>query len=310
MREADKIKEPKPEDFSQAAVSRAVFSEAIQHPTTLFPAAAGILGTLYMLLINFDKLPFAVAVGGGIAGIASYVYHYFVRGEKLGAEYVNTLKAKRVRSKERQAVNMEEECRKAGFMDGEKESRELKESFTRLHSFLKDKVEKKRVMTAERFMLLAEQNYNQGIHLLQKALVLFNVLKEIDNVQLEEEKAAFQRALNEMARREDDSQKPVMEALYSKIKSHDKRLEKYEERKEGLQLLMAQLEELEAALDTAYLEMADLVDDETFGKRTDVASNLEKAVDQARRVEERLRGKHDEKPDDDIYAKAGREAKE
>ncbi|MCP5051822.1 MAG: hypothetical protein GY940_31940, partial [bacterium] len=106
-------KVPKPEDFSNRAVRKKVYSEASQHPATLFPAAVSILSALYMGLINFSEAAFTVAVGSGMLALASWVYQYFVRGEKVAADYIDDLKKRRDRHKQRQVVNIEYECRTA-----------------------------------------------------------------------------------------------------------------------------------------------------------------------------------------------------
>ena len=45
------------------AESEARGSEAVQHPTTLYPAAVSILGSAYSLLLNFNPTVLAVVLG-------------------------------------------------------------------------------------------------------------------------------------------------------------------------------------------------------------------------------------------------------
>ncbi|NIM13306.1 MAG: hypothetical protein GTO45_14435 [Candidatus Aminicenantes bacterium] len=301
-KQTKKSEEPGAEDFSKKAIEKAVFLEAIQHPTTLYPAALSLLSAAYMVLVSLDPTSLAVAVGSGFLSLVSWIYHYFIRGEAIAESHVQKLKAKRDLHKERQAGNIEEECKTAGFLEGEKEARELKQAYNQLYTFLKEKLEKHRVMTAGRFLILAEETYFQGLQLLKKALTMFNALKQIDNEKLEEEKKTFKKELKAQENKDDESRQPIIEALQTKIRSHEKRLKLYEERNKGLEQLMAQCEVLEATLDTTYLEVVDLIDNEAFMKRSSVAHNLERAVAAARRVEERLRKRESKTFDaDDAY---------
>jgi hypothetical protein len=283
-------KVPTAEDFSAGAVKRAVFKEAIQHPTTLYPAALSLLGAAYMLLVNLSPKSLGVAVISGLASVVSMIYHYFIRGESIAENYIKDLKERRDFHKEQEAGNIEEECRAAGFPEGEKEARELKTAYNQLYSFLRGKLEQQRkVMTAQRFLIMADETYLQGLQLLRKALLTFNVLKQIDVRKLEEEKRTFEKELSLEEKKGDPSRAPIIEAFRAKLQSHEKRLKLYVERKGNLEQLMAQCEILEAALDTTYLEVVDIISDDASMERSSAAENLERAVAAARRVEEQLR---------------------
>ncbi len=299
---------PKPEDFSNRAVARAVRSESIQHPTTLFPAAVALLSGLYMGLVSFDATSLAVAVGSGLLSVASYIFHYFVRGEKIAENYIKELKEKRKDYKKQQVEDIEEKCKAAGFTEGQQAARELLEAYTRLYQFLKEKSKKVKSQTAQRFMILAEETYDQGVQFLNKALVLYQALVQIDEEKLIKELRAWQKEVKnlEKYRNKDEGQKDlVIKVLQEKINSHRKRLELFSERGETLKQMMDQCEVLEATLDSTYLEVVDLIADDPFfmsSRHDNAASNLERAVAAARKAEDRLRnlGKQQD-IDDSIY---------
>jgi hypothetical protein len=294
---------PRAEDFSQGAVTRAVLSEALQHPTTLYPAAFSLVSVAYMALVNLSPTSLTVALVSGLLSFASGIFHYFVRGEVIAANYIKELKERRNLYKEQEAGDIEAECKAAGFPEGEKEAKELKQAYNQLYVFLKEKLEQRKVMTAGRFLIMAEETYLQGLQLLKKALVVFNVLKQIDREKLAGESKEFAKELKAEEARGDGARQPILEAYQTRIRSHEKRLKLYEERLESLEQLMAQCEVLEAALDTTYLEVVDLIDEETFMARSSVANNLERAVAAARKVEERLRQRESQSSsDDEIYA--------
>jgi hypothetical protein len=301
---------PKPEDFSNKAVAQAVRSEAIQHPTTLFPAAVALLSGLYMGLVSFDATSLAVTVASGLFTLGSWIYHYFVRGETIAENYIKELKEKRKDYKKQQVEDIEAKCKAAGFTEGQQAAKELLEVYTRLYQFLKEKSKKVKSKTAQRFMILAEESYDQGVQFLNKALVLYQALVQIDEKKLIKELRAWQKEVKnlEKYRNKDEEQKDlVIKVLQEKIKSHRKRLELFSERGETLKQMMDQCEVLEATLDSTYLEVVDLIHDDPFfmsSKHDNAASNLERAVTAARKAEDRLRnlGKQQD-IGDSIYTK-------
>lgn len=301
MKSKDKATQPTAEDFSKRKIKNKVLSDAIQHPATLFSAAAAMLSGLYMGLVSFDETSFAIALGSGLFSLASFIYQYFIKGEKAAEEHVKELLEKRRSFKEQQGEDIEKRCRQANFREGEKAARELKEAYTRLESYLKEKLEKKQTLTARRFLILAEESYYQGIQFLNKALSLFQAVGHMDERKLKKELLDWEKELEIV---EKDTQKGeeyralLIKALTEKIRSHRKRLELFGGRKETLDQVLAQCEILEATLDSTYLEVVDLVEDESYMERKNVARNLERAVAAARKVEDRLRGMATEKPDD------------
>lgn len=299
-----KIAPPTADDFSAKQIKKKILSDAIQHPATLFSAAAALLSGLYMGLVSFDETSFAVALGSGLLSLASFIYHYFIRGEKAAEEHVKDLLERRRSFKEQQGEDIEKRCRQANFREGEKAAKELKEAYTRLETYLKEKLEKKQTLTAQRFLLLAEESYYQGIHFLNKALSLFQAIGYMDERKMRNEMHEWEQELEQVKQ---DTQKGkeyrdlLSKALTEKIRSHRKRLKLYADRGETVQQVLAQCEILEATLDSTYLEVVDLVADESYLERKNVAENLEKAVAAARKVEDRLRGMNREGDDDDQY---------
>jgi hypothetical protein len=300
---------PRPEDFSNKAVAQAVFSEAIQHPTTLFPAAIALLSGLYMGLVSFDATSLAVTVGSGLFSLASYIYHYFIRGETIAENYIKELRERGKVYKKQQVEDIEERCKVAGFTEGQQAAKELLEVYTRLYQFLKEKSKKAKSKTAQRFMILAEESYDQGVKFLHKALGLYQALVQIDEKKLIKELRAWQKEVKnlEKYKNKDKEQKDlVIEVLQEKINSHRKRLELFSERGETLKQMLDQCEVLEATLDSTYLEVVDLIDGESFVsvKHDNTASNLERAVTAARKAEDRLRNMgRQQEIDDSIYTK-------
>lgn len=310
MKETENTEAVTPEDFTGRAVNRAVLSEAVQHPTTLFSAAAAILSGLYMGLVNFSEAAFAVTVGSALFSIASWVYHYFVRGEKLAKRHVQKLKKKRKDYQVRKVQDIEQECRRARFPEGAAAARELEKAYLRLVDFLKEKAGNKAV-TAHRFMVLAEECYDRGTMFLDNALSLYRALSQIDERKLKSELRTWERDLKELddnGNEGDEHKRLMVQALREKIRSNRKRLELFEKRSKTVKQMMAQCEILEATLDSAYLEVVDIMETGAYVNQDNVAGNLERAVAAARKVEDRLRGLgREDAYDDSIYINAAKD---
>src|SRR3989338_328394 len=96
-------------------------------------------------------------------------------------------------------------------------------------------------------------------------------------------------------------------SLESRIKNHDDRIRTYERHSEIINQLMAQLEELEGALESSYLELVDLAQGRGLTTPAESVARLERQVQAARKVEEMLRGE-DTSAEDQIYLEAGNNA--
>lgn len=302
-----------PIDLSEEALHKKMKSEALQHPTTLLPAAASILSVLYMGLINFNETAFAVALGGGLVSLASYIFHYLIRGDKLKDQYLKRLGEKRRVIKEKKVINIEVDCRRARFDEGRIAAKELKEAYSRFKAFLNEKSHTTRHRSAQRFMNLADENYDQGVSFLQKALSIHKVVDEMDERKLRKELKSWEdevKLREQEIRQEGDRSHLVVKALNERIKSHKRRLKLFAERYESIKHLLAQVEVLEATLDSAYLELIDVFEGDHLVKQENVAANLERAFTSARIVEDRMRIKENpDSFDDSIYAQAAKAEK-
>ena len=159
-------------------------------------------------------------------------------------------------------------CRQAGFTAGAKEAQELTDAYHKLHQFLVEQQAGQGNASGERFRVLAEETYRHGVAILRRALNLFQALQRVDVDTLEQERQAW------IQQRE---QEGTVESLERNIEAHTKRLDRYRQREEELRALIAQLNELETALETAHLEVVDLVGQAASAGpfASDAASHLE-----------------------------------
>lgn len=284
-------------------IERAVFLDALQHPTTLAPAAAGLLFVIWMGAFGMSATPVKGALAGGLLSVASWVFHYFVRGEKIAAKYAQKQIAKQQEAEAASKQAFEQQFFEIGFSEGVRAARELETAYQQLNEFLK---QEKARGTVARFRTLADDCYREGRQLLVQALALKRALRAVDANALTREQALWRKQVAGMA-----GDAPATRSLQTRIDSHQRRLDLYARRQSALQDLLTECDVLEAALESAYLEAVDLVrSDVQLAQSQGAAANLEQAVRAARRVEDRLRGLEQgpEDREDDVYREAGSSA--
>jgi hypothetical protein len=288
---------PTAEDFTPRALQRAILRQTLQHPATVLPAALAAVAALWSVAIDLSPASLVAMLGCAFVGAGAWVVNYIGRGNTLVEHHIQKLRALRLAYERRQVEEVVLACRQAGFQAGVKEAEELTAAYHKLQRFLDEQRTVPGNASGERFGVLAEETYRHGVEILQHALNLFQALQRIDVRTLEQERQDWidQRANG-----------VTSASLERNIEAHGKRLERYRRREEELQTLLAQLNELETALDLAHLEVIDLVGQPAGGGvfDSDAASHLERAVEAARRAEQRLRrcGDDDARADEEYLS--------
>jgi hypothetical protein len=226
-------------------------------------------------------------LGFGFVGAVAWVINYVGRGDTLAEQHIRNLRALRTEYERREVEELALACHRAGFVAGAKEAEELTDAYHKLQQFLVQQPAGQEHASSERFRVLAAETYRHGVAILHRALNLFQALQGFDVHTLEQERQAW------LSQRQ---QEGPSESLGRNIEAHTKRLDRYRQREEELHTLIAQLNELETALETAYLEVIDFVGQDAGAGlfESSAATQLERAVAAARRVEQRLRGFGDE----------------
>lgn len=286
-------------DFSAGAVERAVLKKAVSHPLTKLPFAVCAVAVAYMAVIDISATVLATAFLCGFASAASLAWQYFVCGETIAAAHVAALReqwhnARLMHSQEQVAAF----CGK-DFQDGARVINKLYVAYIRLVKFFEGH-EDTRTGGAqgsfERFRALADDTYRQGVKNLAAAFDIFCVLRFVDTKRLQRELEQWKAALPSLVPESAEAKKNAR-----KIDMHEKRLRVCNEHAALMQELLTKSEELEYALTNAHIQLAaDASDSTLFIGSHGSTTELERQLDAARKVEERLRnlGKHE---DDRLY---------
>lgn len=303
-KEPDPTKKPTADDFTGRSVSNSVLKDALQHPATIYPAAGALLAIFWTVVVNPSPQSIGAAIAMAVVSASAFVYNYVVQGPKKAEEHIQQLRAQRTAFEINSLEELKTECELAGYIEGAKEVGELKTAYSNLLGYLS---EQKKDVALERFRLLAEDCFRQGVSVLEKALDLFKALSTINTKTLKREIADWKR--EKELRGEDGSQ--ASRALDTQIAAHESRLEKYDRSLERLGELIAEVNNIESVLETAHLELVDLGSKDPAAILSDdsgAATRLKTALTAARRVEERMRGLDAEDSQRrDKYTKAARE---
>ncbi len=200
----------------------------------------------------------------------------------------------RIEYKREDAENVREICKDNIFNDGLLAYDELIEAYTRLTDFLKQKQKEKNSFTVNKFLILADETFYGGISLIRKAAGLYKAIRDMHEGKLENELDHWEREMKSRKRSDPQEQ----EILKTKIANHRKRVDLLKKRKTSMVELMDQVEVLEATLDSTYLEVLDLMESDMGSSGDKLVSGLERAVKTARKVENRLRQRNGNDPDD------------
>jgi hypothetical protein len=295
-------RKPTAEDFTPRAVQRAVLQETLQHPATILPGALATVAALWSVAIDLSPASLVALLGCGFVSAAAWVVNYIGRGETFAEKHLQQLRALRMEYERREVEELVLDCDRMGFREGAKEARELTGAYKKLYDFLLHQQASGENASGERFRVLAEDTYRHGMSLLRKALNLFQALQRIDVDTLQRERDTWIRQ---------QQRHGASKNVERNIAAHTKRLERHRERTEEFHALITQMNELETALETAYLEVIDLVgpDAATRVLESGAASRLETAIAAAHRVEQRLQGLDDaDTRDDEVYRKVGEQS--
>lgn len=167
--------------FSEVALQKAVVSKSFSHPLTLYPAATGLIGASWLVLIEPALLAFLIAVGGVSFGVGSWIVNYFFRWENHANTYLAEIARKMREYRKQSTVEIRKgllECKtlsgvEKGGAKGLKQFEEITTKFDLFQEILRKKLNKQEI-TYARFLATAEQVY---LNTLDNLRDLVNFLK-------------------------------------------------------------------------------------------------------------------------------------
>jgi hypothetical protein len=275
-----------PDDLKGSNIQKAVLNDCLTHSWSIFPWSGGVaVGLVGVVALS----PAVVGVGVGLLfiGSSTFIWNYVVNGENRAIEKVNTLRQLRRQQSVTDLGDLAELCSQAGFTDGANKAGQIKEAFGHLVAYLHEKSG----VAVDGWRVLAEDTFKQGFATLADALDVFKAIESVDVAQLQGEIKGFNTELAKL-----DATSVRARTLKLSIQDHQKRIDLVETNKDQLAELLQRTDEIEAAMQEAMLKLASMGNRGSTSLLDDgggPAQRLRSAVDAAKRVEERMRGKSD-----------------
>jgi hypothetical protein len=267
-----------------------VLKDCAEHPLTVYPLAGTALAIAWTVIIAASPASLLVAFGCAAFSIVSFAYNYVLKGpDRVRARQQELMELRRQHDLY-EVYRVGLECQRLGFEEGAKEAGELIVAYEKLAKY----VGSKEGATAASFGLQAEDVYRQGAQTIRKAVELYNALTSIDVKLLKRELKSWKTRREKLEGTETEAR-----TLDREIAGHEKRLKQFDDNTEKLAELFATVNDIEAALETTYLDLVQMgsADASTYlSADGGAAERLRSAVAARRRVEDRLRsaGEEDE----------------
>lgn len=290
-RDGPKITKPDPNDFHPDRVANKIKEDAFCHPATVVPLF-GSIG----LVVCAVAIPATALVAGSLVGLgliasgASWYFNYMVKGEEKVAQRYATLRAQQKQYEEQEMRALATDCNKAGFTQGAEAAVSLMSSYHSLRDFIEENTDMRKGVNLQRFNGLAEDTHQQGRLVLAQALTIHKAINKVaaDIKVLEKDIAKCKKQRTELGTEVTTKTK----ALDRKIALGTKRIDLYSQKQDKLDEFLVLVSEIESALQTTYLELADLGTndlDSLIGDGSGAYTRLQSATDAARSVEEKLK---------------------
>ncbi len=287
-RDAPSEKRPGSEDLKPGVVSKRVLNDCATHPATIYPLTGTLLAVAWTLIIAASPASLMVAVGLAFLGACSFLYNYVLKGPERVVARQKELMALRRQHDLFEGYRVGLECQDLGFDEGAKEAGELIIAYEKLAQYLASKD----AASANSFAMQAEDAYKQGSQVIRKALDLYKALQAVDLKTLRKELKAW-----EAKRAKLDGTEPEAKTLDKQIAAHSRRLTQHDENTIDLAELFAQVDDIQAALETTYLDlvrMGNVDPGDYLSQDGGAADRMRNAVAARQRVQDKLRSAGEE----------------
>lgn len=287
---------------SDRQISRALLSDALQHPAIEVPLALAGVATLYLLLYHpvlglaseaYDVAKGLLALSCLIAA-ASFVMRYILNYDNIYAEKARSLLAQQQRSSQQREqasldqlrVRLTEGFKETRLAEGHYTLRDLDYEFNQLKAAIARHKEKD-PLTLSYLPTLVDEAYLQGLNVLDDALELACATSSPHDQRLEAENKELDNKIREAGGKKVDEEQ--INLWQEKLAANRQRLEMIGKERLRLEGLLQQANKCEAALHETRVQVASLKAETWTVSVNAVLETLQKTIDQAKAVQEEMR---------------------
>jgi hypothetical protein len=268
---------PTIKDFSKESINKAVITEALTHPTSLYPGVVTVLCGVAGLAF---ASPWLVGASAGmlLVSAGSCVVNYFFRYESIGQNYLEKLSQSMVSQKEDLINSLKSDLTECKEVDegrcerGIEQFSTAKEKYAEVKEILSKKLGGGELMYG-RFMGLVEQVY---LGILDNLREIVSILKGLPDTEGDETK--LRKALDKTS---DENEKRQINALLKRFELQRTQLRKADELLARNEEAITQLEETMVAVSAMKTEdrFSDVDHEEAIRQLKDIAQRVSTLYD-------------------------------
>lgn len=171
--------------YSRQAIKKSVRRASVNHPVTLYPIAAGVLGIVGGSLFGMP-LVLGAGVGGLVLGAGFFVTNYFLCFDTLARKRMKALHEATLEKMRARPGKLQAEMAESDFARGVKQLKMARQKFDEFLDVLGRKFEMTE-LTYGRYSGVSETVYLSILDNLDLALAQLRSIRSIDAVYLEEQ---------------------------------------------------------------------------------------------------------------------------
>ncbi|MDU9048792.1 MAG: hypothetical protein Q3M30_08060 [Candidatus Electrothrix sp. Rat3] len=254
---------PTLEDFSGRAVKKAVRSESLFHPVSLYSSSLGLLSGLGWYLFDMSVLA-AGMVGLLCLGAGMAVVNMFFRRDIIARHYLDRLSARFAKERAGLLLTLSTDLEQCTHIKGaehygrqaQQQSVFIKEKYDKFRTMLDQKL-KRGELTYARFLGAAEQVYLGGLDTLRQVVVLLQSVSTIDADYIAKRLAELERvaAPDQADEREYATLKKRLELMEEQLRQVNSLLTDNEESMTIMSQTIATVAQMRTGGDLASMDM-------------------------------------------------------
>lgn len=280
-------------DLTEEIVRRKTFSDSMQHPATMLPAAVCVISSGYLLLLSpiFGGAGVAIVIASisGVTAIASYSVHYVKLFQRNRQELKEQFDIMRSQMEEEQLKALQKTI-STGFMSiSATEGLTVLDQLSNEYEQLQTSLGQQRLtdpLSVAVITALAQETYRRGLGVLRDTLDLMNVVRTPGKEKLEKEIAHVEGDIKLL--KSDLNQLELLELKEEVLASLKERLKSINRLKLWVEQLIYQAQRCEATLQASRIEIATVRAGSTRSNVDSVIKVLEERINQVKEVQDEI----------------------
>ena len=255
------------EKFSKKSIKKAVLSESLQSPVTIYPSVLGVLGAVGVLAFGVSSLTLGIVLGGAAIAVSGWLFEYFGRHQKYSLAYLEKLHLQMQQERDQKLTQIQQELNSINANEAKQQLSLFHNKFENFKSILVKKFDEKE-LTFNRYLGIAEQVFLAGLDNLEN---YYLTLKSISAVNVEQLR-------DRLSSLDADQDAIEIDALQKRLDIYQQQLEKVNVIKQQNEIALTELDHVTSKLANVQTKkgLADL----------DMDNAMEELARMARRAEE------------------------